>query len=191
MAYYVRKIVRAKWKLIDDGAKNVIGNYKADTVANDMRTQANTLSLWRVESLEEKDVIPAVVINSLLGDTISDIDLIFIPEEMMTNFTLKQTDGNTVVINYRDCHRDVVGLTVKSHILFANNVVLKILALENRRKSCDVITEPGPLIRKYRERALLPLINEWIDNNEIEFDQLKEKQRDAILQWRAKNGRAC
>lgn len=39
MAYYVRKIARAKWALLEHGAENVIENYKADTIANDMKTQ--------------------------------------------------------------------------------------------------------------------------------------------------------
>lgn len=42
MAYYVRKIARAKWALLEHGAENVIENYKADTIANDMKTQGNT-----------------------------------------------------------------------------------------------------------------------------------------------------
>lgn len=39
MAYYVRKIARAKWALLEHGAENVIENYKADTIANDMKTK--------------------------------------------------------------------------------------------------------------------------------------------------------
>ena len=90
MAYYVRKIARAKWALLEHGAENVIENYKADTIANDMKTQGNTLSLWRVESMDKKDIDPVIVINSLLGDTISKIDLIFIPEDMITDFVTEE-----------------------------------------------------------------------------------------------------
>lgn len=66
MAYYVRKIARAKWALLEQDAENIIENYKADTIANDMKTQGNTLSLWRVESMDKKDIDPVIVINSLL-----------------------------------------------------------------------------------------------------------------------------
>lgn len=100
MAYYVRKIARAKWALLEQDAENIIENYKADTIANDMKTQGNTLSLWRVESMDKKDIDPVIVINSLLGDTISKIDLIFIPEDMIRDFALKQKDGNTIVSKY-------------------------------------------------------------------------------------------
>lgn len=90
MAYYVRKIARAKWSLLEKDTEDIIENYNADTIANDMRTQGNTLSLWKVESLSEEDIEPVVVINSLLGDTISKIDLMFIPEELLGDFRLSK-----------------------------------------------------------------------------------------------------
>lgn len=141
MAYYVRKIARAKWALLEQDAENIIENYKADTIANDMKTQGNTLSLWRVESMDKKDIDPVIVINSLLGDTISKIDLIFIPEDMIRDFALKQKDGNTVVSKYCNLHYDIVSLTVKKHILFAKDVVLKIFALEEARSKSDTADE--------------------------------------------------
>ena len=154
MAYYVRKIARAKWALLEHGAENVIENYKADTIANDMKTQGNTLSLWRVESMDKKDIDPVIVINSLLGDTISKIDLIFIPEDMITDFTLKQKDGNTVVSKYCNLHYDVVSLTVKKHILFAKDVVLKIFALEEARSKNGTQDGQSSLIKRYNEITL-------------------------------------
>lgn len=129
MAYYVRKIARAKWALLEQDAENIIENYKADTIANDMKTQGNTLSLWRVESMDKKDIDPVIVINSLLGDTISKIDLIFIPEDMIRDFALKQKDGNTVVSKYCNLHYDIVSLTVKSIFFLLRMLSLKYLHL--------------------------------------------------------------
>ena len=74
MAYYVRKIARAKWSVLNDGTEEIIENYRADAIANDMRTTNDTLSFWRVDSLSEADLEPVIVINSLLGDTINKIE---------------------------------------------------------------------------------------------------------------------
>lgn len=190
MAYYVRKIARAKWSLLDQSSENNIENYKADAIANDMRTQGNTLSLWRVESLDEKDTEPVVVINSLLGDTFSKIDLIFIPEDMMSEFALENTDGNTVVSNYSNLHYDVISLTVKKHILFAKNVILKIFKLEEARFGSGATGEQAPLIKRFSEETQLTMVEQWIQNGEIEFEALTEHQKQGFLKWKEKKNRA-
>lgn len=177
MAYYVRKFARAKWSLLEKGTDDIIDNYKADTIANDMRTTGNTLSLWKVDSLSDTDIEPVVVINSLLGDTISKLDLMFIPEQLIENYTLEQEDGNTVVVNYRNLHYNITQLTVGKHILFAKEIMLKIITLENQYSK-----QPGhqPLIRRYQEKKQLEMIEKWIQMGEIDYSQLKEKQQKAI-----------
>lgn len=182
MAYYVRKFARAKWSLLEKGTEDIIDNYKADTIANDMRTTGNTLSLWKVDSLSDADIEPVIVINSLLGDTISRLDLMFIPEQFINNYILEQVDGNTVVANYRNLHYNVTQLTVGKHILFAKEIMLKIIALENQSAK-----QPGhqPLIRRYQEKKQLEMIEKWIQMGEIDFSQLKEKQQEAIERQRS------
>ena len=166
MAYYVRKFARAKWSLLERETEDIIDNYKADTIANDMRTMGNTLSLWKVDSL--------------LGDTISKLELMFIPEQFIENYTLEQDDGNTVVTNYCNLHYNITQLTVGKHILFAKEIMLKIIDLEKQNDN-----QPGhqPLIRRYKEKDQLGMIEKWIQMGEIDFSQLKEKQQKAIADW--------
>lgn len=183
MAYYVRKIARAKWSLLEKDAEDIIENYNADTIANDMRTQGNTLSLWKVQSLADEDIEPVIVINSLLGDTISKIDLMFIPEELLGDFSLKQTDGNTVVSNYRNLHYDAIELSVKKHILFAKDVVLKVLSLEKENAGKS---NYQPLIKRIVEKRQFEMIEKWIQQGDIQFEELKDKQKEAILNQRKK-----
>lgn len=185
MAYYVRKIARAKWRLLEKGAENRIENYYADTIANDMRTQGNTLSLWRVESLSSQDIEPVIVINSLLGDTISKIDLLFIPEEFLNDFTLEQKDGNTVVWKYKNLHYDIVELSVQKHLLFAKDVVLKILTLEEQRSQSGE-KKNQTLIMRVGEPRQLEMITKWIDQGDIDVHDLKIKQKEAIDKQRRK-----
>ena len=180
MAYYVRKFARAKWSLLERETEDIIDNYKADTIANDMRTMGNTLSLWKVDSLSDADIEPVIVINSLLGDTISKLELMFIPEQFIENYTLEQDDGNTVVTNYCNLHDNITQLTVGKHILFAKEIMLKIIDLEKQNDN-----QPGhqPLIRRYKEKDQLGMIEKWIQMGEIDFSQLKEKQQKAIADW--------
>lgn len=179
MAFYVRKFARAKWSVLEKDSENIIENYNADTIANDMRTHGNTLSLWRVESLSDQDIEPVLVINSLLGDTISRIHLIFIPEEMMGEYSLVQTDGDTIVLNYRHLHYNVEKLSVKTHVLFAKNIILKILEDEKTRGQ-------PLLIKRINEKKQCAMIEKWIAQGDIDFTQLKEKQQSAIEEYRKK-----
>lgn len=185
MAYYVRKFARAKWSLLEKGAEDIIDNYKADTIANDMRTTGNTLSLWKVDSLSDADIEPVIVINSLLGDTISKLDLMFIPEQLIGSYILEQADGNTIVANYRNLHYNVTQLTVGSHILFAKDIILKIMTLEKANNK-----QPGyqPLIRRYQENKQLKMIADWIDRGEINYYELKDKQKAAVDKYRTSSG---
>ena len=178
MAYYVRKIARSKWCTLEQDAANTLSNYKADTIANDLKTSSNTLSLWKVESLSIEDTEPIIVVNSLLGDTISKIDLLFIPESCLAQFTLEQSDGNTVVSQCIDRHYNVVSLTVRSHLLFAHSVILPLLA------QAAASSGNGNIIRRYSEKAQLVLLEKWIADGRLDFDDLKEKQQNAILTYR-------
>lgn len=154
MAYYVRKIARAKWALLEQDAENIIENYKADTIANDMKTQGNTLSLWRVESMDKKDIDPVIVINSLLGDTISKIDLIFIPEDMIRDFALKQKDGNTVVSKYCNLHYDIVSLR-----FLYNGIIIKHQKTEpTYTKTSLFLCEKRRFFMARREKGVVPII---------------------------------
>ena len=187
MAFYVRKFARAKWNVLEKDADNIIENYNADTIANDMRTQGNTLSLWKVESLSDYDIEPVLVINSLLGDTISKIDLMFIPEEMMDEYSLVQKDGDTVVVRYRHLHYNVEKLSVKTHVLFAKNIVLKILADAEANKKAQ---RQSVLIKRITEREQFEMIEKWIAQGDIDFTQLKERQKSAIEKYREKADKA-
>lgn len=184
MAYYVRKIARAKWSVLNDGAEKIIENYRADAIANDMKTTNNTLSFWRVDSLSEVDLEPVIVINSLLGDTINKIELLCIPEEMLTEFSFEPQDGDTIVVNYKKLHFNLVKMTIKTLLDFAKDVVLTILHNDEKEPKEDSAI---PLIRRIGKPEQLELIIKWLDRDEFSLDDLKEKQREAVIKQRAKN----
>lgn len=186
MAYYVRKVQRSKWCLLNQNAENDICNYKADAIANDLRTFANTLSLWRTEDITDEEIEPVLVINSLLGDNISDIDLIFIPDCALKEFSLKQTEGDTIVAAYRKWHYDVVDLTIGKHLKFAEDVILKLLMKE----AVDDEAGRKELIKKLKSRSQCEMICRWIMMDQINPIDLKDRQLKDICTYLSKK-REC
>lgn len=178
MAYYVRKIARAKWSLLDSSAEKVIDNYRADAIANDMRTTNDTLSFWKAKSFESIDFEPVVIINSLLGDNIKKIDLLCIPEEYLAGFDMKQENGDTIVYEYRHLHYNLSSLTINRLVEFARDIVLQILlsAEENTK-----------YVKRINEKQQLELLDKWVIDGKITFSELKSKQQEAIIRYREKN----
>lgn len=177
MGYYVRKIARAKWTSVVDDKEGTfdreIQNYRADALANDLKTSNDTLSFWWTDSLSEDDLEPVVLINSLLGDTISKIELICVPDEMITGYLFEQTDGDTVVTQYKNLHYNMVKLSVKMLLKFAQDVILTILA----RKYED---DEELLVKRISKTEQLQLLKKWIQSGQLCFDDLNEKQKAAL-----------
>lgn len=178
MAYYVRKIARAKWNLLDPASKDIIENYKADTIANDLRTTGNTLSFWKSESLDEDVVEPIVLINSLMGDKIKTIDLLFVPDTMMSSYELSPVDGDTVLEDYCKLHYNLIRLSVRGLLGFANDVVLKMLSSAEKHPE---------LVRRLKERDQLMIICKWIDNGKLSYEKLKDGQKSDITEFKRKH----
>lgn len=177
MAYYVRKIARAKWSVLDDSTEKDIGNYRADAIANDMRTTNDALSFWKAKSFESADFEPVVIINSLLGDSIKKIDLLCIPEEYLIGFEMKQEDGDTIVQEFRHIHYNLSSLTIKRLVEFARDIVLQIL----------LSTEANPeYVKRITEKQQLELLDKWLTDKKINFSELKIKQQEAIIKYREK-----
>lgn len=106
------------------------------------------------------------------------------------NDSSNEKDGNTVVSKYCNLHYDVVSLTVKKHILFAKDVVLKIFALEEARSKNGTQDGQSSLIKRYSEETQFVMVDQWIQNGEINIDQLKDRQKEALLKWREKRNKA-
>ena len=184
MAYYVRKIARAKWALLDKTAEKKIENYRADTIANDMRTSGDKLSFWKAESLEPDSFDPVVVINSLMGDNIKPIHLICIPEELLSSYNLVQVDGDTIVHEYKKLHHDLGSFTVKRLVDFSRDIILHVLSLSESHP------EENKYVRRYNEKQQLELIDQWLNSGKIKFEELKTDQMKAVSNYREKKSRS-
>lgn len=92
-----------------------------------------------------------------------------------------------MVSNYRNLHYDAIKLSVKKHILFAKDVVLKVLSLEKENAGNSSYQ---PLIKRVVEKKQFEMIEKWIQQGDIQFEELKDKQKEAILNQREKALRA-
>lgn len=120
MSYLVRKINKAKWYQIDIENDN---NVSGDAITNCLKTNKNTLSVWKIETEDDLDqAILALVANQ---DHLDTIDIVILEESSLLEYNLNivASPGDTPVESLKDAHRDISELTftklgeVKDHIV--------------------------------------------------------------------------
>lgn len=163
MAFYIRKISPAKWP--QKGEATAICDIRADAITGDIRTTGDTISLWRIDTLEELN--QAVLALASGGDKVVTYNVLTIPEETLLKygFTLAKTDGNTPVEGLVKTHRDVVGVNYGSLGKFAQLIIETI----NADKLCTVT-----------KKQVKSLIIKAYKNGEINWEKLKERMREEI-----------
>ncbi len=181
MAYYVRKIARAKWE-IPKGKDKVVESLRADAIANDLRTTKDTLSFWKAESLEPRDMEPIEVVNSLLGDDFATIKLLCVPEDKFAQLGLKielnEEDADTVIEDCKQLHYNLISLDVKSLLTFADQIVLHIL--QDSSLSSDEHA-PDSLVRCCQKKVLIKQAKRWLDEGRFSCESLAEKGKTKLI----------
>ena len=112
MALLVRKIARGKWP--DNPCS--INCLQADAIS-DLRTQGNTLSVWRVENSDELEEAILALAASSKTEKIETITIVWADEEVFLKNGITVTDtveGDTVVTDLRPKHRDLSNLSYES-----------------------------------------------------------------------------
>ncbi len=120
MELLIRKINRAKW-MQNDIIKGE--DVSADAITNCMKTSKNTLSSWRIDSVEKlNDAVLAIVSNHQHLDA---IDVVFLSPSELTKrgVILKNTPGQTPVNNFVEQHVDISDLTYRSLGVVADQIV--------------------------------------------------------------------
>lgn len=177
MAYYIRKIAKSKWTSNLDDKESILG-YRADAIANDLRTSSDTLSLWKVDSLTSENFRSIIAVNGTLSakEEITRMYLLCIPDNMLIGYSIEQEDGASRLSDYNRMHYNIIKLTVESLLSFASSVVLKILNDQDGQN----------LIRLYTIDDILTIIDERITNEDIRLSDLNEKQQKQYIRWREK-----
>lgn len=107
MAFYIRKIAIGKWANPID----CVDHIPADTITADLRTSQNTLSLWRIDNLDQIEDAFLALATVSKATTIEKIDVAIIDEEELKSVGLNDDidtqDGDTALVEMVKQHRNL------------------------------------------------------------------------------------
>lgn len=164
MPYLIRKINRAKWSQID---YNTSEDISADVFGTCLKTSYNTLSVWRIESLNDIDDVALSIVTTF--QHLDKIDLIIINEEDFNTSGLKieESDGITHYSKMIKSHRDIVSLRYSS-LGDVKNLLLKSLRTPDK-------------VKKYTLKEVKELLKNAIDKGLIDIDCLNESIKNKLV----------
>ncbi|HCJ6435183.1 TPA: hypothetical protein NU686_003622, partial [Acinetobacter baumannii] len=118
MSYYVRRVKRTVWpeEVSDlEAALNDFDNIIADPLTDCTRTSDGTLSLWEINTKEDRNKAIISLITAPEQKTISSMEIIYITPENLSDYSLSlnKTDGRTTVTEFVSTHYDIVGINYK------------------------------------------------------------------------------
>ena len=162
MTFLIRKINKAKWFQIDiDNDDDV----SADAITNDLKTIKNTLSAWRIGTVDEiEEAILAMVSKQ---DHLETIDVIILNEQFLQNSNIDviASRGDTPIESLVDTHRDLADLT------FSKIKSIKDHIVEGIRTD---------RLKRYTRESLRKIIVAGIQEGKLDFEDLKESVQNKM-----------
>lgn len=158
MSLLVRKIDRAKWEQTDirNGA-----DVSADAITGDLRTTANTLTVWEIESLDDLEEAVLAIVSA--GTHLESIDVVAIRADALVASVaeLEYPAGQefTPVDDLNRTHRNLAHLSYLKLGTVARSVV-------------DVLGQDG--VRRYTEGNLKGILKAAISKGRLNPDRLSE-----------------
>jgi len=121
MSFLVRKITRGKWSVGEH-----IEAVNADAITQCMKTQDNTLSVWKIN--EEKDIQNSILAMAAANEFLSKIDVVILSEQALLDreIPISTTPGITPCKDLIDTHRDLSDLNIKHLALISDLIAAKI-----------------------------------------------------------------
>lgn len=171
MAYYVRKISRAKWQsnplsIDPEEAKAEILQVSSDAITNCIKTKGGRLSLWKLDN--KTDTIDDIVPLISGFEKLDKCDIVYIEDSVLIDegFNMEQspTDANTPIESLKENHYNVIVQDYDGLGKFAK-VILMSLGNHKRYSSNDV------------KRKLKSMI----ENREIDKELLAKSLLDKII----------
>jgi hypothetical protein len=158
MSYLVRKIARAKWSP-PTGIEDNPFDIPADAIANDLKTSANTLSVWEIE--DEKSLDNAVLAIASGGNQLDAIDIVWIEKQEIEQkgVDYQLSPGITPIEYLINTHIDLTKLTYFKIGLIAETIFNTI---------------SNGKIKRYTKGEIKKLINTAIQDGLVKKEQLVE-----------------
>jgi len=111
MAFYIRKIDIGKWmqnSKVTDHTK-----LSADVITNCLKTKQNTLSLWKINTLDKLNEALIAITSGM--DHLDRIAIVFFEDgKLNADLNLKICAGRTPFSDFEDNHCDIVELNYDS-----------------------------------------------------------------------------
>jgi len=162
---YLRMITKkAKW---EQSLSMEIDALSSDLITGCLRTQGETLSLWRLESYEM--VNEAIVALASNRELIQHLDYMIIPENKLSDygFDIEFNCGHTPYEEFNKNHYDIIKLNYEK----LGNVSQMILELNK--------SDSNKIVRVYQDDVKL-LLKKAINEGKINEDKLKPKLKEAL-----------
>lgn len=149
MAYLVRKISRSKWQLTDE-----VQPVNADAITLCLKTSSNTLSFWRIDSLD--DIASGVLAIAASNDNLDKLDIIVIDEDKILglDISIGVTPGKTACEDLISSHRDLINLTVRDLAVVSEAIVDEIRCDKVKRYTLAKLKDL--VIKAYDEGRIKP-----------------------------------
>lgn len=161
MAYLVRKIAMGKWCVSDE-----ILPINADAITQCLKTDNNTLSVWRIEN--ESDVSKGVLAMASNNDYLSKIDVVIVDESSLSagSITIANTPGETPCVDLVGTHRDLAELNVANLAFISESIAAQIRAKK---------------VHTFTASKVKALLREAIAAGTLNADALSESVREKVL----------
>ncbi|WP_312654376.1 hypothetical protein [Proteiniclasticum sp.] len=171
MTYLLRMVGKSKWNQIEPSMK--VEEYPSHPVTADLKTDVkNRLSVWRIESLENKKEIEDIAVAlGVCRDQINKIEMVVLSEDELLESGFEITndpDSANSLEEYNHMHRDIAKLKYQCIGQFAEHIVNAL----NDEKNFVL----------YTKKQLKSLIKKRIDSKEIGtiFFESKEEMKKEL-----------
>lgn len=153
----IRKVSVAKWKQCLKVSQD---HLSADAITGCLRTQDNTLSLWRSDSKADEEKAILALSSSLTQ--VATISYVYLDSEILEGDDLKiiESDGQTAALQCNSLHRDIVELDHSALARVARHV-------KNKIANDEFLTLTKPELRS--------ILLDGLDDGSIDASRLDKK----------------
>lgn len=177
---YARRYNPGKWHQYEYSTTQRIST---DALTQCLKTENNTLSLWKVDSIENLDNQGALALIGAMT-AFDKIDVILFTDEELKELgvLLSDSNGNTKVEDLKGTHTDIADLDMSSFTVFADFFARKLSDLEARKKELDDLVKSARKdeerdkykkeilqlhIRRYTQPTVLKMYQKAVDEKRI------------------------
>lgn len=122
MGYLVRMLERQKWEEVQ---LDYVEQTPADAITSELRTRANTLSLWLIDGIS--DIHNAIITLATGRNKITRLDVILIEESEINNSELMYENspqsGDSIIDKFNEYHYDLVDMNYEKLGYFCKIII--------------------------------------------------------------------